>query len=48
VPGRRLRRRERDQQKWNPILRSNRAPLRVSREHELEGLDISRHGEALQ
>jgi Amt family ammonium transporter len=23
-------------------------PLRVSREHELEGLDISQHGEALQ
>jgi len=27
---------------------SNRAPLRVSREHELEGLDISQHGKALQ
>jgi ATP-dependent Clp protease, protease subunit len=25
-----------------------RTPLRVSREHELEGLDISQHGEALQ
>jgi ammonium transporter, Amt family len=23
-------------------------PLRVSREHEMEGLDISQHGEALQ
>jgi Amt family ammonium transporter len=23
-------------------------PLRVSREHELEGLDITQHGEALQ
>jgi Amt family ammonium transporter len=23
-------------------------PLRISREHELEGLDISQHGEALQ
>jgi ammonium transporter, Amt family len=23
-------------------------PLRVSREHELEGLDLSQHGEALQ
>ncbi len=23
-------------------------PLRVSREHELEGLDISQHGEAIQ
>jgi ammonium transporter, Amt family len=23
-------------------------PLRVSREHEVEGLDISQHGEALQ
>jgi len=23
------------------------APLRVLREHELEGVDISRHGEAL-
>ena len=23
-------------------------PLRVSREHEMEGLDISQHGQALQ
>jgi hypothetical protein len=23
-------------------------PLRVSRDHELEGLDITQHGEALQ
>jgi Amt family ammonium transporter len=23
-------------------------PLRVSKEHEMEGLDISQHGEALQ
>jgi ammonium transporter, Amt family len=23
-------------------------PLRISREHELEGLDISQHGKALQ
>jgi Amt family ammonium transporter len=23
-------------------------PLRVSREHEMEGLDITQHGEALQ
>lgn len=30
----------------SPAARS--CPLRVSREHELEGLDISQHGEALQ
>jgi Amt family ammonium transporter len=29
-------------------LVSTFVPLRVSREHELEGLDISQHGEALQ
>jgi Amt family ammonium transporter len=29
-------------------LVSTLVPLRVSREHELEGLDISQHGEALQ
>ncbi len=29
-------------------LVSTCVPLRVSREHELEGLDISQHGEALQ
>jgi Amt family ammonium transporter len=31
-----------------PKLVSALAPLRVSREHELEGLDISQHGEAMQ
>jgi ammonium transporter, Amt family len=31
-----------------PKLVSALVPLRVSREHELEGLDISQHGEAMQ
>jgi ammonium transporter, Amt family len=30
------------------VLAEAFVPLRVSREHELEGLDISQHGEALQ
>ena len=29
------------------VLLTARPPLQVSREHELEGLDISQHGEAL-
>jgi ammonia channel protein AmtB len=33
---------------WLGTLVGLFVPLRVSREHELEGLDISQHGEALQ